>query len=824
MGFRHIFRRLASTPGFTAMAVATLALGIGINTVVFTFYGSVAFRQLPVRGPEEMVRFEWRSGGFPSDQFSWSEYERLAGITHSFRGVIATSTPQTFVCRLPDSTPGNTEIVRVRFVSTNYFQALGIRSEIGRPFDSDDRAVALVSHDFWTRKLRSDPEVYGKTLSIQGVPISIAGVAPQKFVGTGAPPQTPDLWMPAAAQALVTSGVDWMHDDHARQWQVLARRRPGVTARLYSAELAVVSRAWPLELGRPVRLSAVKATFFQTDGGAFESFAAVCAVLMFAVGLVLLIGCVNLTNLIAARNSGREHEVALRLALGASRGQLIRQLCAESLVLGVLGGSAGLLLSDWVCQWLGTKAIELLQEIANGAIGVTLDLSPDWRVLAGTGALSVITGIAVGIAPALRTSRSDISLTLKQGTAGASGDVRIRRNRNLLLTAQVASCLILLAASGLLFRGASRSGEVRPGFDIKHLAVVGMDTRGIAGSGPARLALQRQVVGRIEALPEVASVAWADRAPFLGHGAGVFRSEQGALLGCIFNGVSDEYFATLGIPLVAGRTFTPPEIDQQPPLAVISDSTARRLWPGQDALGRKIALAADWLRDAAGHDSFTVIGVVKSVRSTYLSKDDEGYVYVPRRLHDAGALFLVRTRGMPNRSFQSLSTAVAQVHPNLPARTFLVSLEEGPVRIQELMARAPAVAAAILGGLALILACLGIYGVVSHLVSQRTREIGIRMALGAARRDIIAVVGSQTLRPVAWGAATGLLGAFGVSGLLRALIVMPDVPDLTYGAGAFDPVTFFGVLSVLGAVVVVGASVPMRRAILVEPAVALRSE
>jgi predicted permease len=444
--------------------------------------------------------------------------------------------------------------------------------------------------------------------------------------------------------------------------------------------------------------------------------------------------------------------------------------------------------------------------------------------LAGTGALSVITGIAVGIAPALRTSRSDISSTLKQGMAGASDDVRIRRNRNLLLTAQVASCLILLAASGLLFRGASRSGEIRPGFDMKHLAVVGMDTRGIAGSGPARLELQRQAVARIEALPEVASVAWADRAPFLGHGAGVFRSAQGALLGCIFNGVSDEYFTTLGIPLVAGRTFTPHEIDQLPPLAVISDSAARRLWPGQDALGRKIAPAADWLRDAAGHDSFTVIGVVKSVRSTYLSKDDEGYVYIPRRPHDAGALFLVRTRGMPDRSFHSLSTALAQVNPNLPARTFLVSLEEGPVRIQELMARAPAVAAAILGGFALILACLGIYGVVSHLVSQRTREIGIRIALGAARRDIIAVVGIQTLRPVAWGAAAGLLGAFGVSGLLRALIVMPDVPDLTYGAGAFDPVTFLGVLSVIGAVVVVGASVPMRRAILVEPAVALRGE
>jgi len=547
-------------------------------------------------------------------------------------------------------------------------------------------------------------------------------------------------------------------------------------------------------------------------------------ILMVAVGLVLLIGCVNLTNLIAARNSGRAHEVALRLALGASRGRLVRQFCAESLVLGVLGGTAGLFLSDWACKWLGTKAVELVQKIANGAVGVSLDLSPDWHVLAWTAALSVMTGVAVGILPALRASGGNISATLKQGTAGGFGGAGIRRNRNLLLTAQVASCLVLLAASGLLFRGASRSADVSPGFDLKHLAVVGMDTRTIAGSATGRLQLQRQAMARMQALPEVASVAWADRVPFLGTGSGVFRNEQGAVLGCIFNGVSDEYFSTLGIPLVAGRTFTQQEIDQQPPLAVISEATAKRLWPRQDALGRRIAPAATWLQGAVGYESFTVIGVVRTVRSTYLSKEDEGYVYIPRRLHDAGVLFLVHTRGMPDSSVKSLSTALAHVNPNLPARTFLITMEQGPVRIQELMAQAPAVAAAVLGGLALILACLGIYGVVSHLVSQRTREIGIRMALGAARWDVLAVVGSQTLRPVAWGAAVGLLGAFGVSGFLRALIVMPDVPDLTYGAGAFDPVTFLGVLCVLGAVVVVAAFAPMRRATLVDPAVALRNE
>ncbi len=824
MGLRYIFRNLSRTPGFTAMAVATLALGIGINTVVFTVYDSVAFRQLPVRAPDEMVRLRWRSGGMPSDQFSWSEYERLAATTHSFGAVIATSPPQTVICGLPDSMAGSAELVRVRLVSANYFDALGIVPEIGRPLRGDDRAVALVSHDFWERKLHADPEIYDKTLRVQGVALSIVGVAPERFVGTGVPPQAPDVWMPASSQALVAPGVDWLHDDGAREWQVLARRRPGVTARQYSAELAVLSRVWPLETGKPVELDAVTATFFQTDGTAFEGFAAVCSILMVAVGMVLLIGCINLTNLIAARNSGRAHEVALRLALGASRGRLVRQLCAESLVLGVLGGAAGLLLSDWACTWLGTKAVELVQKIANGAVGVSLDFSPDWRVLAWTAALSVMTGMAVGILPALRASGGEIGTTLKQGTAGGFRGGDMRCSRNLLLTAQVASCLVLLAASGLLFRGASRSAEVRPGFDLKHLAVVGMDTRTIAGSTDGRLKMQHEAITRMQALPEVTSVAWADRVPFLGIGSGVFRNERGAVLGCIFNGISGEYFSTLGIPLVAGRTFTQQEIEQQPPLAVISEATAKRLWPRQDALGRRIAPAANWLQSAVGYESFTVIGVVRTVRSTYLSKDDEGYVYIPRRLHEGGVLFLVRTRGMPGSSVRSLSAALAQADPNLPARTFLVTMEQGPVRIQELMAQAPAVAAGVLGGLALILACLGIYGVVSHLVSQRTREIGIRMALGAERWDVLAVVGSQTLRPVAWGAAVGLLGAFGVSGFLRALIVMPDVPDLTYGAGAFDPVTFLGVLCVIGAVAVVAAFAPMRRATLVDPAVALRNE
>ena len=824
MDLRYILRTLARTPGFTFLAIATLALGIGINTVVFTIYDSVAFRPLPVHAPEKMVRLRWHSAGFTSDQFSWSEYERLSRITHSFAPLIASSTPQMIVCNLPDSTARRAEVLRVRFVSANYFGALGITPEMGRSFGSGASAVAIVSHDFWKRKLHSDQELYGKTLSFQGGALSIIGIAPEKFAGTGVPPQEPDLWIPASAQTLVMPGVEWIHDNGAREWQVLARQRPGITAAQGAAELTVLSSAWPTEAGKPVELNTARATFFQTDDGAFESFTTVCVILMAAVGLVLLIGCVNLTHLISARNSGREHEIALRIALGASRWRLIRQLCGESFVLGVLGGAVGLILSIWTCYWLAVKAMELIQQVTNGVLGVTLDVSPDWRVFAWTLGTSVMTGIAVGIFPALRASNRDANSTLKQGTAGAFGSVGVQRHRNLLLTIQVASCLILLAGAGLLFRGASRSGNINPGFDYKHLAVVGMDTRIIAPSVEARLHVQRQALTRMQSLPGIASVAWADRVPFLGTGTGPFHNEGGAVLHCVFNGVSDEYFATVGISTLAGRTFTPQEIEGESAIAVISESTAKRLWPGQNALGRRITPATPWLRDVARHESFAVIGVVRSIRSTYLSKEDEGYVYIPRRLHDTGALFLLRTRTLPDRSFGPLSAALTEVNPNLPARTFIASMEEGPVRIQQLMAQAPAVVASVLGGLALLLACLGTYGVVSHLVSRRTREIGIRIALGAAPWDVIVAIGLQTLRPVAWGGMAGLLGAFGLSRLLHTLIAMPDLPDLTYGAGAFDPFTFLVVVLVLGAVIVVAAFVPMRRATLVDATVALRAD
>jgi predicted permease len=711
-------------------------------------------------------------------------------------------------------------------VSANYFEALGVNPVMGRAFGANELAVVVVSHSFWKRQLLEDPSVVGKQIIVQTTPFVIVGVTPESFGGTGLPPQTPDLWIPASMQSTVLPGIDWLHDNTAREFQVLARRKVGVSVEQASAELDVLGRLWPPVANKQIRLSVKPATFFQTDTGEFETFGQIGKILMVAVSLILLIGCVNLVNLLLARGAARQREIAVRLALGASGSRVVRQLCMESAMIGVLGGALGFVLSLWACQWIGVGIAGTLQRISNGALGVSLDLAPDWRVFAYTSVLSVLTGVAVGLWPAIQSVRADLISTLKQeNTATAGGRGRRWSGRSVLLGAQVSACLVLLAGAGLLFRGVRFAQRADPGFDTKHIFVLGVNTKALAATPASRTDLLRQVSEHVQALPEVTSVAWVDRPPFLGHGSGPLTSDEGTRAQCLFNSVSDRYFETLGIPILTGRAFTTAEVERGEAVAVVSESVARQLWPGRDVIGRRISVER-WLRQigVVKHDSFTVIGVVKSVRSTYLSKMDSGFVYFPKATPNSFGTMLVRTRTAPEAAFRSAFAALSAVHSNLPSQAFMLSLEQGPMEIQRLMSEAPALVASMLGLLALLLASVGVFGVVSYLVSQRTREIGVHIALGAQSRDVILMVLRQSLKPVGWGAVVGLIGAVGLSGGLAAMVALPDVPDLTYGAGAVDPVTFLGVLGVLTLVVLVASFLPVRRATRVEPAVALRND
>jgi predicted permease len=824
MDVRYAFRMLARTPGFTLMAVLTLALGIGLNTVVFTVYESVALKPLAVRSPGEIVRITRPSERPNIESFTYQEYEQLRDQARSFASIVVTSTTQSLTCLPPGATPDEGQVVTARLVSANYFEGLGVNATIGRTFGANEQAVAVVSHSFWKRRLQEDPAVVGKGLIVQGAPFTIVGVAPESFAGTGLPPRSPDLWVPVSMQTSVLPGVNWLHDNTAREFQILARRKAGVSVEQAASELDVLGQQWPRVEDRRIRLSAKNATFFQTDSGEFETFGQISKILMVAVTLILLIGCVNLVNLLLARGASRQREIAVRLALGARGSRIIRQLCTESALIGILGGALGLLLSVWSCEWIRLSITGALQRISNGALSVSLDLAPDWRIFVYTSALSVCAGVAVGLWPAIQSTRADLVSALKQESSGWGGS-RGRRwgSRNMLLGAQVSACLVLLTGAGLLFRGVRFSQTADPGFDTKHAFIIGVNPKALAATPASRTAMLRQVIERVQAMPEVTSAAWVDRPPFLGHGSGSLQSDSGTNVQCLFNAVSDRYFETLGIPILAGRDFTKQEIERDAAVVIVSESAARQFWLGQDPIGRRV-VPERWLQRLVKHDSFTVIGVVKSIRSTYLSKMDSGFVYSPKAPPSSFGLMLIRTRTAPEAAFRSTFAALSAVHSNLPSQSYMVSLEQGPMEIQKFMSEAPALVASTLGLLALLLASVGVFGVVSFLVTQRTREIGVHIALGARNRDVIRMVLGQSLRPVMWGAAIGLAGAIGLSGLLAAMVALPDVPDLTYGAGAVDPVTFLGVLAVLTVVVLAASFLPVRRASRVEPAVALRNE
>jgi len=823
MQLRHALRTLAASPGFTAIAVITLALGIGINTVVFTFYEGVALKPIAARGPGELVRVTGAQDGQRLDAFTLPQYEQIRSQARSLAEVIASSSPQRIVGRLSGRQSGAGEALWARLVSENYFDALGVAVRVGRSFHADDNAndhsVAVISHEFWVKKLHADTAVLEKTIRVQGTALDIIGVAPADFAGTGMPPQMPDLWIPLAAQPAVLPGVDWLHGGGPGEWQVLARRNPGRGVPQVAAELEVLARGWPLVNGQPAHLYAHAATFFQTNSGEFETFGAICAVLMAAVGMILLIGSINLVHLLLARHAMREHEFAVRLALGASRMHLIRQLCTESVLLGLGGGAAGLLLSVWSCEWIRWQLGEFLQRISGGSMSLHLDLSPDWRIFAYAASVSVFTGIAVGVWPALKASRRDVISALKQASGGTG---TVLKRRNLLLGAQVAACLVLLVTAGLMFRGVRQASSADPGFETDHLAVWGVDTRSLVSTNADRTRLMSQAVDRILALPEVASVAGADRFPLVGHGTAGFATDRGAIVQCLFNVVSDRYFEALGVPVLAGRSFTLQETANGAPVAVISDVAARRAWPGQDPIGRRIH-GLNFMPGVSPDTSFTVVGVVKGVRSTYLSKADEAYLYLPGARSERMSI-LIRTRSWAAGAVRPVFAALASINPNLPSQSHLFTMRDGPMEIQRMMAQAPATVAGILGGLALLLASVGVLGLVSQLVTRRRREIAIRVALGAPGGEVIRLVLWQTLQPALFGSIAGLAGAAGVSALLNSMVAVPEMPDLTYGAGSFSPAAFSGALALLITVILAASWVPLYRATRIDPAEALRNE
>jgi predicted permease len=650
----------------------------------------------------------------------------------------------------------------------------------------------------------------------------VIGVTSQEFIGTGNPPQVPDFWAPLMMQAQLLPGQDYLHAPNVPFLKLFGRLQPGISLARARSEMMVVARqfedAYPAR-DKTVAITLERATFFgETNTLQFRAFV---ILLMLVVGMVLLIACANLANMLLARAAGRYREIGVRLALGASRHRLIRQLLTESILLALLGGVAGMLFAIWASRLLWVGLQQALQAFLWSDVTLVVSLSPDIRIFGYTLAVSLLTGIVFGLAPALQSSKRDVSAALAEVGSAFGQRWNRSRLRSFLLAGQIAVSMLLLISAGLLVRGLLRSENADPAFETRKVFLLGGDL----GSDPAKAsALFRRVVERLETLSQVRSVALVERPPMTGTWTPRLQIEQTRAASppdrTLANRVSPTYFETLGIPIVRGRTFSRQESETSAPVAIISESTARCVWPGEDPLGKHAKL------DLTFHGKwveFEIVGVAKDVRTANLSRIDPAYFYLPTGLPQRNSI-LIRTVDDAKNTRAAVRASLEALDKTLAPSLSMGSLEEFVVSKQRLMAKTYAMFAVMLASLALALAGVGIYGVMSYLVSQQVREIGIRMALGATASNVVASVVREGLRPVFLGAVAGLVLAAGVSTILRATLIFPGTTDMLFGVSVFDPLTFLGLSAFLSLVAIVASAIPARRATKVDPMVALRYE
>lgn len=835
---RFGLRMLRKNIGFTVVAVLTLALGVGVNTTVFTAFNALALKPLPVRNPAEVVRLErWFASGASGDiqyEFSYPEYLYYRDQSHSLAGVIAASWPAPVSATLPTESqkgakaPSEPVTLRCQLVSANYFSVMGINTVIGQPFAEPANRAALanpvivLSYPYWQRELNSDRNIAGKTLAVNGTAFTILGVAREDFIGTGNPPQIPDFWAPLEMQPQVVPGNDWLHEPLNHPVQILGRLAEGIRVGEAQAELNVLTRQFGQmnrQRDESIALTLHRATYFgETDEPWFRGLA---VGMMAVVGVVLLVACVNLANMLLARAAGRQKEIATRRALGASRGRLVRQLLTESVLLAMLGGVAGLLFSLWATklEWAGLAKI--IQSLRGSGLQFA-PLTPDIPVFLYTFALSLVTAILFGLWPALQSSKASLTDALKS-EGSTCGEPRTRSGfRSLLLGAQVAVSVVFLISAGLLMRALLRSQAANPGFETQSVFYLSVRL----GNDPAKVAmLRRQIIERLQTLPEVANVALADRLPYAGTSSRPFQPEtsrastKSAPETSLLNYVSPSFFETVSIPLVRGRTFTPQEAESALPVAIVSESTARHAWPGEDPIGKRLKLD---LKFNGNWSTYQVIGVAKDVRFFNLSRIDPAYVYLPADPSQYHSL-LFRAAQSPKDTLAAVRSSLGSFDRSLLPTLGFMSLDDF-MRSQQLLPQASAIFTGILALLALALAAVGIYGVMAYVVSRRTREVGIRLALGASSGDVLRLLLRQGMIPVFAGAGCGLALSTVASSLLRAALTFPANPDLLFGVSAFDPVVYAGLTTMLTGVAMLACAVPARRAMRLDPVVALRYE
>jgi predicted permease len=797
-------RMLAKTPAFTVVAVVSLALGIGANTTVFSLMDAVMLRSLPVQQPEQIVEVAIGTpGNPPHSDFSYPLYAGLRDHNQALSGLVAYSTTNFGI-----AAGDRTERTRGEMVSANYFSVLGVNPAIGSAFAPSDEAAgapraAVISDGLWSRLLNHDPSVLNKTISLNGRNFSVVGVAPKNFSGLLRGMQT-DVWITLPHNVDFEQSPKLLTSENLSWLALAGRLKPGVSLEQAQTQLTSILPGVSPQVAEGGNSTVLLTNAAGGNAAYVSDLSRPVTLLFLAVALILAIACANVANLLLARARSRGKEIGVRLALGATRARIVRQLLTESLLLSLAGGALGLLLTFWTSGLVSSL-------LATSEDSLALDVSPNLRVLVFTLVASVATVLLFGVIPALKASRVDLVPTLKDGTSVSAVFHRGPSLQSVLVVTQVTLSLILLAGAGLFVRSLWKLQAIDKGFSGANVIAFSLNM-GLQGYDDSRGAnFYAAALENLSNVPGIESVTLASSLPATAGGS---RMELGPndtkpavneKVAIDIVTVAPRFFETTGLPLIQGRDFRRIDTDKTNKVTIVNETMARKFWPQADPVGHSFS---------DGHDTYEVVGVARDTKYRNLREPPRMTLYQPLAQAYVPSMELVVRTSADQAAFVSLiENRLHTIEPALPIYNVRTLLEH--VGRSLYVERMESVILGFLGVLALVLTAIGIYGVVAYSVAQRTHELGIRMALGAQRKDVLQLVLRQGVVLVAWGSVLGLVACYWLTRLIASQL---------YGVSPYDPATLVSVATLLAAVALLASYIPARRATRVNPLVALRYE